>query len=58
MAGSREINKVINLNIRISEKDMSDLEYIAKNREMSKSEMVLYLIRREADKVKDFENRI
>lgn len=55
MAGDRQINKVSNLNIRISERDMADLEFIAKDREMSKSEMVLYLIRREADKVKDSE---
>lgn len=56
MAGDRDIHKVTNLNIRISERDMADLEYIAKEREMSKSEMVLYLIRREYDKIKDLEN--
>ena len=55
MAGEREINKVRNLNIRVSDKDMSDLEYICKYRELSKTDAVLYLIRKEADKVRDYQ---
>lgn len=56
MAGTREQNKTCNLNIRISERDMSDLEYLTRWREMNKTEMVIYLIRREADRVRQMES--
>lgn len=57
MAGERAINKVNYLNIRISDSDINDLMFLCKNRDMSKTEMVLYLIRREADKIRDLENQ-
>ena len=57
MAGTKELNKVNNIMIRASDKDVKDLEYICKYREMSKSEMILYLIRREADRQRDIEMR-
>lgn len=43
--------KTTNLVIRISEKDKEDLKAIADKRQMTMSELVLYLIRREADSV-------
>lgn len=57
MAGQKEILKVNNINIRCSETDMKDLEYLCRRREMSKTEMILYLIRREADKYRDFDQK-
>lgn len=56
MAGEREINKTNYLNIRISDSDLKDLQYLCKHRELSKTEMVVYLIRREADKIRDLDN--
>lgn len=53
MAGAKDFNKINNLHIRISDSDVIDLEYICREREMTKSEMVVYLIRREADKYRD-----
>lgn len=50
-----DILKVTNINIRCTETDMADLEYLCKRREMTKTDMVLYLIRREADKYRDFD---
>lgn len=57
MADTKEHTKSKNIIIRAYEKDIKDLEYICKYREMSKSEMILYLIRREADRQRDIENR-
>lgn len=53
MAGAKDFNKINNLHIRISDSDIIDLEYICRERDMTKSEMIVYLIRREADKVRD-----
>lgn len=53
MAGDRDFNKINNLHIRISDSDIFDLEYICRERDMTKSEMIVYLIRREADKIRD-----
>lgn len=53
MAGEKNFNKINNLHIRISDSDIIDLEYICREREMTKSDMVTYLIRREADKYRD-----
>lgn len=57
MAGERAINKVNYLNIRISDSDLEDLLYLCNRRDMSKTEAVLYLIRREADKYRDLESK-
>lgn len=43
--------KTLNLIIRISEKDKENLRKLAESRQMSMSEFVTYLIRREADKM-------
>lgn len=43
--------KTLNLIIRISEKDKENLRKLAESRQMSMSEFVTYLIRREADKI-------
>lgn len=56
MAGERAINKVNYLNIRISDADLEDILYLCDVRQMSKTEVVLYLIRREADKYRDRES--
>lgn len=57
MAGTRDIIKVNNLNIRISDADMRDLEYLCSKREMNKTDMVVYLIRREADRFREKEEK-
>lgn len=43
--------KTLNLVIRISEKDKENLRKLAESTQMSMSEFVTYLIRREADKM-------
>lgn len=55
MAGQKEIIKVNNINIRVSDADMQDLDFLCKRREMTKTDMILYLIRREADKYRDYD---
>ena len=50
--------KVNSFQVRLTDRDKKDLDYLCKYREMNKSEMVVYLIRREADKLRDYENRI
>lgn len=42
--------KTTNLIIRISEKDKEDVKRMAEERQMTMSEFLTYLIRREADK--------
>ena len=43
--------KNTNLIIRISEKDKENLRKMAESKQMTMSELVTYLIRREADKI-------
>lgn len=43
--------KNANLIIRISEKDKENLRKLAESKQMTMSELVTYLIRREADKI-------
>lgn len=45
--------KTTNLVIRISEKDKEDIKKMAEARQMTMSEFVTFLIRREADKTLD-----
>ena len=45
------MNKSTNLIVRISEKDKTALRLMAEKRQMSMSEMVVYLIRREAEQM-------
>lgn len=45
--------KTTNLIIRISEKDKEDIKRMCEERQMTMSEFVTYLIRREADKTLD-----
>lgn len=54
-------NKLVKVNsfqVRLTDRDKKDLEYLCKFREMNKSEMVVYLIRREADRLREYESRI
>lgn len=45
--------KTTNLIIRISEKDKEDVKRMAEERQMTMSEFLTFLIRREADKTLD-----
>lgn len=49
--------KVNGFQVRLTDRDKKDLDYLCQYREMNKSEMVVYLIRREADKLRDYESR-
>lgn len=52
-----DILKVNNINIRCTDSDLADLDYLCKKRDMNKTDMVLYLIRREADKYRDYDQK-
>ena len=47
------MNKSSNLIIRISDKDKQDLKELAEARQMSMSELVVFLIRREVENTKN-----
>ena len=47
----KTINKTDRLNIRISEKDKEAVRILAEKNQMTISEYIVYLIRREADKL-------